>query len=81
MVDHAFKAEYDALAEELKSLVEQLRSEEPDAEALSDGEQALSQVAAWWQGVPKSVFSPFSPETEAQADFVRQWAEPPLPLP
>jgi predicted protein tyrosine phosphatase len=45
------------------------------------GEQALSQVATWWQGVPKSVFSPFSPETEAQAEFVRQWAEPPLPLP
>lgn len=44
------------------------------------GEQALQQLAAWWQGVPKSAFSPHSPETAAQAEFVRSWLEPPLPL-
>jgi hypothetical protein len=43
------------------------------------GEQALQQLAAWWQAVPKSALSPFSPETEAQAEFVRTWQEPPLP--
>ena len=43
------------------------------------GEQALQQLAVWWQAVPKSVFHPHSPETEAQAEFVRTWREVGLP--
>jgi DNA ligase (NAD+) len=39
-------AEFDALVEELKALVEQLRADEPDADELSDGEQALGQVGS-----------------------------------
>lgn len=38
------------------------------------GAQALGQLAAWWQGVPKSRYAPRSPETEAQADFILQWS-------
>ncbi len=37
------------------------------------GEQALAQLAAWWQDVPKSVLNPATPETEAQREFVRNW--------
>lgn len=37
------------------------------------GEQALAQLAAWWQDVPKSVLNPTTPETEAQREFVRNW--------
>lgn len=40
------------------------------------GAEALSQLAAWWQTVPKSLTFHRSPETQAQADFVRQWSEP-----
>ena len=39
-------AEFDALVEELKALVEQLKADEPDSEAVSDGEQALGQIGA-----------------------------------
>ena len=39
------------------------------------GEQALNQLAEWWKTVPKSHFHPHSPETQEQADFIRNWAE------
>ncbi len=39
------------------------------------GEQALAQLAAWWRAVPKSARHPRSPETEAQAAFVRAWMD------
>jgi hypothetical protein len=37
------------------------------------GEEALHQLAAWWQGVPKSRIHPRSPETREQAEFIRNW--------
>ena len=37
------------------------------------GDEALDQLAAWWRDVPKSSYHPRSPETEAQAAFVRSW--------
>jgi hypothetical protein len=39
-----------------------------------DGEQALRQLAEWWQDVPKSRIHPFSPETREQVNFVLDWA-------
>lgn len=39
------------------------------------GEEALSQLAEWWQTVPKSRIHQHSPETREQAYFVRNWAE------
>lgn len=39
------------------------------------GEQALAQLADWWQAVPKSRWHPRSPETERQVAFVRDWRE------
>ena len=39
------------------------------------GEEALRQLAAWWKNVPKSRYHPHSPETQAQADFIRHWGE------
>ncbi|MBI4760702.1 MAG: protein-tyrosine phosphatase family protein [Chloroflexota bacterium] len=38
------------------------------------GEEALRQVAEWWQTVPKSRIHQRSPETQEQAQFVRDWA-------
>jgi hypothetical protein len=38
-----------------------------------NGEEALRQLAAWWQGVPKSHIHPHSPETPEQAAFIRNW--------
>jgi predicted protein tyrosine phosphatase len=38
-----------------------------------DGEQALRQLAEWWQAVPKSRIHPFSPETREQVNFVLAW--------
>lgn len=38
------------------------------------GEEALRQLAAWWQEVPKSRIHPHSPETLEQMAFVRDWA-------
>lgn len=38
-------------------------------------EQALDQLSAWWRGVPKSQYHPYSPETREQVDFIRSWAE------
>jgi protein-tyrosine phosphatase len=39
------------------------------------GEQALRELAARWQNVPKAKRKPLSPETTAQQNFVRQWME------
>ncbi len=39
------------------------------------GEQALRQLAEWWQTVPKRSLHPRSPETEAQRQFVLTWHE------
>ena len=39
------------------------------------GEEALKQLAEWWKKVPKSHYHSRSPETQAQADFVRNWTE------
>ena len=39
------------------------------------GEGALRQLAAWWREVPKSSIHPRSPETQEQADFVRNWGQ------
>ena len=38
------------------------------------GDEALRQIAVWWQEVPKSRIHPHSPETLEQAAFVRDWA-------
>jgi hypothetical protein len=39
------------------------------------GTEALDELAAWWQAVPKSRFHPRSPETSQQRDFVLHWGE------
>jgi len=39
------------------------------------GPEALSQLAAWWRTVPKSITFPRSPETQAQVEFIRHWGE------
>lgn len=39
------------------------------------GEEALRQLAEWWQTVPKSQIHRRSPETREQAQFIRNWAE------
>lgn len=39
------------------------------------GDEALRQLAEWWRSVPKSQIHPHSPETHAQAEFIRHWAE------
>lgn len=41
------------------------------------GEEALTQIAEWWQHVPKQDRHPISPETEIQRDFIRNWREIP----
>jgi hypothetical protein len=38
-------------------------------------DEALGQLAAWWQDVPKSQYHPRSPETSTQVDFIRTWVE------
>ncbi len=38
-------------------------------------EQALDQLGAWWQTIPKRVFHQRSPETEEQFRFVLNWRE------
>ena len=40
------------------------------------GDEALAQVAEWWQGVEKAWRRPESPETPEQCDYVRYWTEP-----
>lgn len=39
------------------------------------GEEALRQLAEWWQTVPKSQIHLRSPETREQAEFIRNWAK------
>jgi predicted protein tyrosine phosphatase len=39
------------------------------------GEEALRQLAEWWQTVPKSHIHLHSPETFEQVQFVRNWAQ------
>ena len=40
------------------------------------GDEALRQLAEWWQGVQKVHRQPRSPETAEQFRYVREWAEP-----
>ncbi len=37
------------------------------------GDEALAQLAAWWQHVPKRTLHPRSPETDEQVKFIRNW--------
>lgn len=37
------------------------------------GDEALAQIAEWWQGVEKVVRSPRSPETDAQVAMIQDW--------
>jgi predicted protein tyrosine phosphatase len=39
------------------------------------GEEALNQLAKWWNTVPKSQIHTRSPETREQAEFIRTWAD------
>jgi hypothetical protein len=39
------------------------------------GEQALRQLAEWWQAVPKRTRFPRSPETDAQVQFILDWKD------
>jgi len=39
------------------------------------GEQALSQLAEWWQAVPKHTRFPRSPEIDAQVQFILDWKD------
>ena len=36
-------------------------------------EEALAQLADWWQHVPKHILHPRSPETDEQVQFIRDW--------
>ena len=40
------------------------------------GDEALGQLAEWWQGVAKVHRQPRSPETAEQFRYVREWTEP-----
>jgi len=37
------------------------------------GAQAVRQIAAWWQDVPKRVYHPRSPQTDEQVRYVLDW--------
>jgi predicted protein tyrosine phosphatase len=37
------------------------------------GEEALAQLAVWWQHVPKHSLHPRSPETDEQVKFILDW--------
>ena len=39
------------------------------------GEQALAQLAEWWQLDPRRTWYPRTPETDEQVQFVREWHE------
>ena len=39
------------------------------------GQEALNQLAEWWQDVPKSNIWPHTPETRRQMEFVLNWDE------
>jgi len=38
------------------------------------GDEALRQLAEWWQTVPKSQIHQRSPETHEQVQFIRNWS-------
>lgn len=40
------------------------------------GEQALDQIAEWWQSVEKRWYHPRSPQTHDQRAYIRHWTEP-----
>ena len=40
------------------------------------GDEALAQIAQWWQGMEKARRHPRSPQTAQQWAYVRNWAEP-----
>ena len=40
------------------------------------GDEALAQIAQWWQGMEKRYRHPRSPQTEQQRGYVRNWTEP-----
>jgi protein tyrosine/serine phosphatase len=40
------------------------------------GEEALQDIARWWQTIEKRHRHPRSPETEAQVDYILNWREP-----
>lgn len=46
------------------------------AERRSSGEQALDELAGYWQSSAQSRLFPSVPETTAQAEYVRQWRLP-----
>lgn len=37
--------------------------------------EALHQLSVWWKGVPKSQYHPYSPETNEQRWFIRNWKD------
>lgn len=37
------------------------------------GEEALAQIAQWWQTVAKRMRAPRSPQTDQQIEYVRSW--------
>jgi len=39
------------------------------------GQQAIDQIANWWQAVPKRRFYPRSPETDEQVRYILDWDE------
>lgn len=39
------------------------------------GDQALAQLAEWWQTDPRRTWYPRTPETNEQVQFVREWHE------
>ena len=39
------------------------------------GEQALAQLAKWWQDDPRRAGFPRTPETDEQVQFIREWHE------
>lgn len=40
------------------------------------GEQALAQLAQWWETDPRRAHHPRTPETDEQVEFIRGWNEP-----
>lgn len=40
------------------------------------GDQALAQIAEWWEGMEKAYRTPRSPEMPRQREYVRNWREP-----
>lgn len=69
-------AEYDAMVDELKALTEEMRSADPEDEAVSDGEQALGMVGAVPSYGKKVKHSQMmgSLDKETTYDGIRKWA-------